>query len=153
MNQREELFECETENTHEPCDKTNIFVLDKEREGLGLRSQSPILCQRCLQVFILSWVVGWGWSPAKTNLSRRCLWMTQKIQNPCWATEVNKDKKTISIRLFWSLIIEPFSGWVYSIRSVRIGASSRLESSSSGREGEAEIGLWLNINVIDISLK
>ena len=31
MNQREELFECETENTHEPCDQTNIFVLDKER--------------------------------------------------------------------------------------------------------------------------
>ena len=70
MNQREELFECETENTHEPCDKTNIFVLDKEIEGLRLRSQSPILYQRCLQVFILSWVVGWGWSLAKTFLPR-----------------------------------------------------------------------------------
>ena len=31
VNQREELFECETENTHEPCAQTNIFVLDKER--------------------------------------------------------------------------------------------------------------------------
>ena len=81
MNQREELFECETENTHEPCDKTNIFVLDKEREGLGLRSQSPILCQRCLQVFILSWVVGWGWSLAKTNLSRLQMLLVNDTEN------------------------------------------------------------------------
>ena len=71
MNQREELFECETENTHEPCDQTNIFVLDKERGcDFGLRLQSPILCQSCLQVFILSWVIGWGRSLAKTFLSR-----------------------------------------------------------------------------------
>ena len=31
VNQREELFECKTENTHESCAQTNIFVLDKER--------------------------------------------------------------------------------------------------------------------------
>ena len=37
---------------------------------MRLRLQSPILCQRCLQVFILSLVVGWGWSLVKTFLSR-----------------------------------------------------------------------------------
>ena len=29
MNQREELFEFETENTNEPCDKTNIWSQDQ----------------------------------------------------------------------------------------------------------------------------
>ena len=92
VNQREELFECETENTHEPCDRTNISVVDKERGcDFGLRLQSPILCQRSLQVFILSWVIGWGSSLAKTFLSRLKMLLVND-------TEDTKDKILVELQ-------------------------------------------------------
>ena len=65
MNQREGLFECETENTHEPCNQTNIFVLDKER-GCDWDCSHPFY----VNIVSKSLVVGWGWSLAITFLSR-----------------------------------------------------------------------------------
>ena len=67
---------------------TNIFVLDKER-GCDWDCSHPFYVNVVSKFSSFPWLLdGDGvWPKLFYRGLRCCLWMTQKIQNPCWATD------------------------------------------------------------------